>query len=132
MRKLSDLIKENESTKCFKYNATVTVEGSVYAENEGSAGEMVDKNMDEIPGMVNYEIISIEEESSEGYINPDLAIGSEISEDVNTNNADDRLEIIKKYIHDTFNSTIIPLNIQEKIYILGKLKDYINQLNNSL
>lgn len=59
MRKLSDIIKENESNKEFKYSATVKVEGTVIAASEGEAGELVDKEMDTIPGMINYEIDNI-------------------------------------------------------------------------
>lgn len=76
MRKLTDIIKESESNKPFNYQATVIVEGRVYADSEGSAGELVDKEMDEFPGMVSYELINISEEMpTEGftYKHSDLA-----------------------------------------------------------
>lgn len=74
MKKFSDLVKENESKKVFKYTVKVDIEGTVMASSEAEAGELIDKEMDTIPGMVNYEIGNISQEASEGYINPDLAI----------------------------------------------------------
>lgn len=85
MKKLTDLIKESESNKPFNYQATVIVEGVVYSDSEGSAGELVDKEMDEIPGMISYELINIsEEQPSEGftYQHPDLEVNE--AEEVKT------------------------------------------------
>jgi hypothetical protein len=59
MRKFSDLIKEQEGSKEYKYTANVVVEGKVVAASEGEAGGLVDKEMDAIPGMINYEINNI-------------------------------------------------------------------------
>lgn len=123
MRKLSDLIKENESTKKFKYNATVTVEGSVFAENEGNAGELIDKEMDTVQGMVNYEIINIEEDTTESFVNPDLSFGSEVSEDTNNNETINITMEINSYILDKISS----LDLNHQLSVLNQLKDLIDE-----
>lgn len=124
MKTLSELIKENESSKKFKYNATVQVEGHVYAENEGNAGELVDKEMDLIPGLVSYEIINIEEDSSEGYINPDLAIASEILENDNSSYIQFNVDELYNDIQDKLD-IIIDENV--KLSIIKGLIDKLQQ-----
>jgi len=67
MRNFSQLIKENDENKSFKYTATATVSitGNVNATNEGDAGYMIDSDLE--PGnnvtgeILNYEIVSIDE-----------------------------------------------------------------------
>lgn len=64
MKKLSELIQENENQKQYKYTAKVDIQGYVIALDEGVAGELVDQAIDELSQHVNvenYEIISIDE-----------------------------------------------------------------------
>jgi hypothetical protein len=61
MKNLSDLINENENNKMFKYVVDVKIEGTVKAGSEGDAGELVDKEIDAIDGVVDYKIVSIDE-----------------------------------------------------------------------
>lgn len=74
MKKLSDLINENENNKMFKYVVDVKIEGTVKAGSEGDAGELVDKEIDAIDGVVDYKIVSIDETENtveESIINDD-------------------------------------------------------------
>lgn len=74
MKKLTDIIKENNLFVQFKYSAKINISGTVAAENEGAAGEQVDKDIDVIVDHLNklqnnlsdgtYEIIDIEEKNS--------------------------------------------------------------------
>ena len=45
----------------FKYVVDVKIEGTVKAGSEGDAGELVDKEIDAIDGVVDYKIVSIDE-----------------------------------------------------------------------
>lgn len=104
MKTLSEIIKENENNKKFKYNASVVIEGHVYANSEGDAGELIDKEMDAIPGFVSGEVINIAEETTENYINNDLTFVSE-----NTDTLEDKLknklkEVISMMENDVFVS----------------------------
>ena len=49
-----------EQTKNYKFKATVVVEGTVTALNEGDAGELADKELDKIPGFISGQIDNIE------------------------------------------------------------------------
>lgn len=119
MKKFSDLVNENDSNKPFKFQATVVVEGTVYADSEGSAGELADKEMDEIPGMVSYELINIQEEvSSEGfkYQDPDLAI---------TEGAIDIVNELDK-VKNSIDMSIMMLNTKEdKTELVNAIKKYL-------
>lgn len=46
MKKLTDIIKENEGSNFYSYKVTLNISGLVNAMDEGSAGEEVDKEMD--------------------------------------------------------------------------------------
>jgi len=59
MKKFTDIIKEEQSTQDYKWTATVQVSGIVKASSEGAAGELIDKELDEINGMVTYQIENI-------------------------------------------------------------------------
>jgi hypothetical protein len=65
MKKFSDLINENENLKKYKFVANLKVEGTVEAFDEGSAGEEVDKEIDQmtqyVTNVTTYEIESIDE-----------------------------------------------------------------------
>lgn len=64
MKKLSELIQENENQKQFTYTATLKVVGNVYSFDAGSAGELIDKQIDEISSIVeisDYNIDSVDE-----------------------------------------------------------------------
>jgi hypothetical protein len=119
MKKFSDLVNENDSNKPFKFQATVVVEGTVYADSEGSAGELADKEMDEIPGMVSYELINIQEEvPSEGfkYQDPDLAI---------TEGAIDIVNELDK-VKNSINMSIMMLNTKkDKTELVNAIKKYL-------
>jgi len=85
MRKLSDIIKENEESKKFSYKLNVVIAGTVNATSESNAGEAVDQIVDTIvvqDGSVDtYNMLSLDEIKNEGgYINPDLAIIKEDGE----------------------------------------------------
>lgn len=60
MKSLSELINENENNKTYKYVVDVKIEGTVTAGSEGDAGELVDKEIDKIDGVVDYKIASID------------------------------------------------------------------------
>lgn len=61
MRNFTQLIKENDENKTYKYVANVKIEGEVTASSEGDAGELVDKEIDTIDGVVDYKIESLDE-----------------------------------------------------------------------
>lgn len=74
MKKFTDIINEQESRKDFKYIANVKVEGTVTAASEGEAGELVDKEMDTIPGMIDYQIENIDEVTNETKVNENSGV----------------------------------------------------------
>jgi hypothetical protein len=59
MRNLTELIKEQDETKTYKYMATVKIEGTVVANSESNAGELVDSVIDSIDNVVDYEMNSL-------------------------------------------------------------------------
>lgn len=61
MRKISDLIKEDNDNKTYKYTLDVQIEGTVNATSESEAGELADKIVDEIDGVVDYKMTSLDE-----------------------------------------------------------------------
>jgi len=72
MKKISDLIKENESLKQYVYTAKVDIRGFVTAHDEGEAGELTDQAIDELSQYTivdNYEIINIEATNEDMYVN---------------------------------------------------------------
>lgn len=106
MKTLSQIIQENENNKKFKYNASVLVEGHVYANSEGDAGELIDKEMDSIPGFVSGEIINISEETSENYINDDLSFVTE--------NSDTLQDKLKNKLKEAINTLRNEMNILDR------------------
>lgn len=61
MKKFTEIIKENESVREYQWTATIEISGKVTASSEGNAGEMIDKEIDQIEGMVSYQINTINE-----------------------------------------------------------------------
>lgn len=118
MRNFSQLIKENDENKSFKYTATATVSitGNVNATNEGDAGYMIDSDLE--PGtnvtgeIVNYEIVSIDE------------IPTEFSENIIAANGDDQAEMLYNEIVNYINEKIESSNLQDyyKSAVLTKLR----------
>jgi len=62
MKNLTDLIKENNENKKFKYVATVV--GMVISSDEIEATEDAIKNIDMIDGLIDVNMVSIEEDST--------------------------------------------------------------------
>lgn len=143
MKTLSQIIQENENNKKFKYNASVLVEGHVYANSEGDAGELIDKEMDSIPGFVSGEIINIAEEASENYINDDLSF---VTENADTNLEDklkkkmnnavmvleQEIRMLKRELLDINSGTSIYLTDNDEILNMTERCEKIIDLFNSI
>ena len=121
MRNFSQLIKENDENKSFKYTATatVTITGNVNATNEGDAGYMIDSDLE--PGtnvtgeILNYEIVSIDE------------VPTDFNENIIAANGDDQAQILFDEILNNTNEKIESSNLQDyyKAMILTKLRNEI-------
>lgn len=66
MKKLTDKINENNKLKNYTFTVTIDITGSVVAESESAAGELIDKEMDVIDSLpsinlTNYTINNISE-----------------------------------------------------------------------
>lgn len=61
IKKFNELVKENESTKRYKYTATIQVEGYVSAMSESDAGEMADAEINKVEGLMDYKLITLDE-----------------------------------------------------------------------
>lgn len=132
MKTFSNLVKENNSMKTFKANVNVSFDTVVFAENEGSAGEDIDKMVDSLSVsgsdlvITNYQINNIEEinngeEIIESLLNEDAAISK------NAYN-----HIIKTYeetIERLKDNDVSTLNTLLKIYFT-ELFGYNNNNNN--
>lgn len=119
MKNFSSLITENEQTKKYKYNATVKVEGIVTAMSEGDAGELADKELDTIPGIISGEIDNIE------------AIGSEVKEDFAAGEIteDDKVEFAFQDIITLYGNKCATFDSEYYIAMLtAKLKQYFEAL----
>lgn len=123
MKNFSQLIKENDENKSFKYTATatVTITGNVNATNEGDAGYMIDSDLE--PGntitgeIVNYEIASIDEvpaEFNENILNDDL-------------NSDDKVVELSKDVLKMLDDKITSYNLTDyyKSMLLSIIRNYI-------
>jgi len=123
MKNFSQLIKENDENKSFKYTATatVTITGNVNATNEGDAGYMIDSDLE--PGntitgeIVNYEINSIDEvptEFNENILNDDL-------------NSDDKVVELSKDVLKMLDDKITSYNLTDyyKSMLLSIIRNYI-------
>ena len=115
MKNLTSLIKENSETKKYKYTATVVVEGNVTAMSEGDAGELVDKEIDSIPNVVNYEITKIDEVETGVQEN---SLGGLSDEDV--------AESIYKQVVDCYEREIGEVTDYYKAMITTKLRMYFD------
>lgn len=58
MKKFSDLVKENARNKTFKYSAILKISGTVLAESEGSAGMLVDDELEYASAAVDHDLTS--------------------------------------------------------------------------
>lgn len=98
MKTLTQLIKEQNENKEFKYTVNVKLSGYVIAPNEGDAGELVDKEMDVVGENFedfSYEIELIEETDKKDITNESVSY-DEISQII----VDDILESYKDKIKD--------------------------------
>lgn len=118
MKKLSDLINENENNKMFKYVVDVKIEGTVKAGSEGDAGELVDKEIDAIDGVVDYKIVSIDETEKDDTV--EEAILNEDNGDIIVNQIYN--ELISIYNEHTGN-----LSPYYKAMLNGKLQYFFNK-----
>lgn len=84
MKKLTDIIKENTGTNIYSYKVKLDISGLVHAENEGAAGEEVDKEMDVIMGAISETGIGV---SSDTYNieSIELSLGTDHSESIDNN-----------------------------------------------
>lgn len=107
MKKFTDKVNENNINN-YKYSINVTIEGIVSAETESDAGELVDQIIDEINGVTNYTMNSL-----------DLIGASELTENiVNDKSPEDTLiESLNKYIQ----ANIKDLNESQQQYVLTNL-----------
>lgn len=118
MKNLSDLINENENNKMFKYVVDVKIEGTVKAGSEGDAGELVDKEIDAMDGVVDYKIVSIDETEKDVNENSDAALLSE-EESIIDLAYDEIVELYNNYVEQlsmTYN----------KMHLKNKLQDFFN------
>lgn len=107
MKKFSDKVNEN-NINTYKYSINVTIEGNVSAETESDAGELVDQIIDEINGVTNYSMNSL-----------NLIGSSELTENiVNDKSTEDTLiDTLNKYIQ----TNIKDLNESQQQYVLTNL-----------
>lgn len=115
MKNLTSLIKENNETKKYKYTATVTVEGNVTAMSEGDAGELVDKEIDTIPNVVNYEISTIEE------------IENEVTENVVGNSDDTDVDNAYNAMLRIYTDAILDMKPYHEAMLNAKLRMFFDK-----
>lgn len=77
MKKFSEKIKESQETKTYKYVVTATIEGTVTASSDSEAGELVDKEMDEISSITDYQMDQLDATNEKPEINENLVDPSE-------------------------------------------------------
>ena len=59
MKKFSQIIESQNSTKPYGYTANVVIKGTVYAESEGDAGYQIDSILESIEGVETTDLVDI-------------------------------------------------------------------------
>ena len=120
MQKLTDLIKENDETKTYKYVAEVTVEGTVTASSEGDAGDAADKEIDAIEGVTNFKMTSLDE----------IDAVKEDADILLNDDADERMREVYQDIVELFENSIATMTTYHETTLVAQLTDYLNTYNN--
>ena len=118
MKKLSNLVIENNTLMTYKYTASINIEGTVNAHSEGDAGELIDKEIDVIgenTTITNYTINNIEE--TEKVFQENI---------VNENNDDDmtNLKLIQNEIIELYYEKTNDLTPYYKAMLTNNLADF--------
>lgn len=121
MKNFSSLIKENNETNTYKYNATVVVEGTVIAMNDGDAGELVDKTIDSIPGVVDFTMNSLDIQEKTETTSENILLGDERS-------PDEKVEFAFNTIIKTFTDNVADMTDYHKAMLATQLKMYFNSI----
>lgn len=120
MKKLSNLVNENNSLMTYKYTASIDIDGVVDAHSEGDAGELIDKHIDEISSITSvtgytiHDISKIKKQIQENSINND---------DMNTN-----IKLIENEIIELYNNKVESLTPYYRAMLTNNLAHFFGKL----
>lgn len=133
MKKITDIIKENISTNIYSYSVKLDIKGNVHAENEGAAGEEVDKEMDVIMAAISETGIGASAENYE-IENIELALNgnsNNVAEQIDNNKVLESLDsdrkgelyVLGQQIADTINSEYLRDYSDEELdFLIERIK----------
>ncbi len=129
MKKITDIIKENIGTNVYSYKVKLDISGLVHAENEGSAGEEVDSEMDVVMAAISETGMGIACDTY-NIENIELSLGTDHSESIDNNKVlesldadrEGELHILATQIINILKTQDVDINSEELDFVIARIK----------